>query len=195
MSGNPASRELACGCQNPLVVREFSDRHRQSWWQGRISFRDDRSYLQQENGPVLQYLCKDDRHAVHRPRWFTSEGHVLPQYAGYNTLSGTRICAFQEECYVLLCVGSEKNLKLFLDFSTTYPALSRGINELRILSEKRSQLFPVIPFESRKETVQRFDGSPARACPRLSAVRSRSLCQQLADCVRLEASLPQEPRS
>src|SRR6266436_7943860 len=128
----------------------FSDSYRRSaGWDKRLSVSDDRSDLQQENGPVVPFLRKDDRHAVHQSRSFTTEGYVLPQYACDNAFSGTRIHAFEQECDVFLCVRSEKGLKLFLYFLTSYPALSLGINEMCILSEKRSQLFPVIPFESR----------------------------------------------
>ena len=86
------------------------------------------------------------------------------------------------------CVGSEKNLKLFLDFFTTYPALSRGINEMRILSEKGtscSQSYPLSP-------ARKLSSASMAA---LLGLAKQESCQQLSDCVRLEASLPQEPRS
>src|SRR5260370_1413812 len=96
------------------------------------SVSDKRSHLQQENDPLFAFLCHDDRHAVHRPCCFASDGHVLPQYVCHGRFSGTRISAFLHECDVFLCVGSEKRRKLFLDLVSPSPTLSPGINEMYI---------------------------------------------------------------
>ena len=115
---------------------------------------DNRGDLYEENRPVLLFGAKDESHAMHRPCRFAPNRHVLPQDTCHKRFSAVYVGVLAQECDTLLCVGREQHFKLFFDLITSDPTLSRRINELCIRREKRSQLLPVMPFESGKEAFQ-----------------------------------------